>query len=737
MAVVKPAWCHRRALPCPLALESPCRAADTVPGCLAGLPSSGSRRSYPHSAGRHLIIGAGRCRAAERDRWASRDGAALPRLGDERRMTAELGTARQRVGVGQFQRPPSRRRRILLLLLLLTVALAVAAGWLALSLLGAARDARDAAGDARSQLGRAATALRAGDDATARQAVKAARGDLDLAEAAAGRAPVRIAGHLPLLAEPVSDLDHLLAAGRILVDTADRVVGVEGRVRGDALFHGGRIDLTLAAATTRDAKQLLGGVERARTELDQVRAGPLSPGAGAARDATVRQLNQVEGQVRPVVALLDALPGAVGANGSRTYLVAVMNSAESKAWGGSPLAVALLRFDHGAVSVVQRGQVGEQRRHAAPGALPRRGRQGPAPAALLPRPAPAAGRAGSPPRRRAVAGAAGLRGRVHAEHQRQQGGRLPAARHRAAGLAAARRLGPRGPLGPPGQRRSRRADARPAGLLHQLRDVPVHRLPSRPRRQADRHGRRQGRPLGPVPRAWPPGCPLHPAAAARPGAHRHGDLRPPRRGRADRDGPALPPGRRQPADRPAHQLPPGGGAAQGLRRDPAARLEGRRRRGRHHHPAHQRRRPPPGAAAPVLTRRQDAGVAGSTKRMVVPLPGSLSAVIVPPCASTRLFAIASPSPAPPESADFTKRWNTCGRSSRAMPDPVSLTVKATPPADGSSATSTEPPRGVWRMALDSRFASTSPTRSGSTSSSGRAAAARQPSVTPVETAPAR
>jgi hypothetical protein len=276
-------------------------------------------------------------------------------------MTAELGTARQRAGIGEIPRPPSRRRRILLVALLAVVALGVAGGWLALSLLGAARDARAAAGDARSQLGRAAKALRAGDDATAGQAVKAARGDLDLAEAAAGRTPVRIAGHLPLLSEPVADLGHLLAAGRILVDTADRVVAVEGRVSGDALFRGGRIDLNLAAATTRDAKALLGGIGQARSELGKVRAGPLSPGAGAARDATVRQLDQVEGQVRPVVALLDALPGAVGVNGPRTYLVAVMNSAESKAWGGSPLAVALLRFDRGAVAVLQRGQVGEQR----------------------------------------------------------------------------------------------------------------------------------------------------------------------------------------------------------------------------------------------------------------------------------------------------------------------------------------------------------------------------------------
>jgi hypothetical protein len=276
-------------------------------------------------------------------------------------MTAELGAARQRTAADPVARPPGRRRRVLLVLLLALAVLAVAGGWLALSLLDAAADARAAAGDARDQLGRAARALRAGDEAGARQAVAAARGDLALAQAAARRTPVRVAGHLPLLSEPVADLDHLLAAGHILVDTADRAVAVEGRVGGGALFHDGRVDLRLAAATTRDARLLLGGIARARAELGQVRAGRLSPGAGPARDATLRQLDQVEREVRPVVALLDALPRAVGADRPRSYLVAVMNSAESKAWGGSPLAVALLRLDHGTVSVLQRGQVSEQR----------------------------------------------------------------------------------------------------------------------------------------------------------------------------------------------------------------------------------------------------------------------------------------------------------------------------------------------------------------------------------------
>ncbi len=135
--------------------------------------------------------------------------------------------------------------------------------------------------------------------------------------------------------------------------------------------------------------------------------------------------------------------------------------------------------------------------------------------------------------------------------------------------------------------------------------------------------------------------------------------------------------------------------------------------------------------------RRPGRASGSTNRMVVPRPGSLSAVILPPWACTRLLAIARPSPAPPESADFTNRSNTYGRSAASMPLPVSETVKETPAADGSTTAATDPPRGVWRTALDSRFASTSPIRTGSTSSSGTPSAARHSSVTPAASARAR
>src|SRR5919106_446279 len=57
-------------------------------------------------------------------------------------------------------------------------------------------------------------------------------------------------------------------------------------------------------------------------------------------------------------------------------------------------------------------------------------------------------------------------------------------------------------------------------------------------------------------------------------------------------------------------------------------------------------------------------------RIVVPLPGSLDAAISPPCASTRLRAMANPRPAPPEWAVLTNRSKVWGRTSTGTPSAV-------------------------------------------------------------------
>src|SRR6266536_5458574 len=112
------------------------------------------------------------------------------------------------------------------------LALLGAAAWLALGLVAAARDTRAAATRARAELERSARDLRAGDQAGARRAVRAAGVDLTLADAAARRIPVRVAARLPVVSSPVADLRHLLGAGHILTRTAARAVTVQARLTG-------------------------------------------------------------------------------------------------------------------------------------------------------------------------------------------------------------------------------------------------------------------------------------------------------------------------------------------------------------------------------------------------------------------------------------------------------------------------------------------------------------------------
>lgn len=257
---------------------------------------------------------------------------------------------------------PARRLRHWPWLAAVAVLVLLGAAWLGLGLglVGAARDARAAATRARVDLQGSARALGAGDQAGARRGIRAANLDLAQADAAARRTAVRVAARLPVVSSPVADLRHLLAAGHILAGTADKAVTVQARFTDSGVLHNGRIDLAGTAATLDDTTAVLGQLSRARAELDQVRGGWLAPGAAAARDASLRQLDDVERQLRPLNDVVRALPPAIGSAGPRTYLVAVSNSSELKAWGGAPLAIALLRFDKGRVSVLRRGPLSEQ-----------------------------------------------------------------------------------------------------------------------------------------------------------------------------------------------------------------------------------------------------------------------------------------------------------------------------------------------------------------------------------------
>ena len=97
----------------------------------------------------------------------------------------------------------------------------------------------------------------------------------------------------------------------------------------------------------------------------------------------------------------------------------------------------------------------------------------------------------------------------------------------------------------------------------------------------------------------------------------------------------------------------------------------------------------------------------------VPSPGSLVIAALPPWRDIMLCTIARPSPVPLEAAPVEdlerdasarkKRSKTLGSASDGMPAPVSETWMHSSASAAKAATVTEPPLGVWAMALETRL----------------------------------
>lgn len=82
--------------------------------------------------------------------------------------------------------------------------------------------------------------------------------------------------------------------------------------------------------------------------------GWLSP-LTTARDELLSQASSLAGSLKDAAGFARIGPGMLGANGPRTYFIAVQNPAESRGTGGLLGAYVLVRADHGTLHVLQHG----------------------------------------------------------------------------------------------------------------------------------------------------------------------------------------------------------------------------------------------------------------------------------------------------------------------------------------------------------------------------------------------
>jgi hypothetical protein len=254
---------------------------------------------------------------------------------------------------------PKRRRRWILWSVLAVVAIALAIGgywayWLSTGLLDASRTVQDKASVAQGELQLFRDTLKAGDEKTAAGHLDNAEAALDDAFEAAQVKQVRQAKGLPYVGNTVQDLDHLLAAADIMTGSAKDALSVYENFSGDNsdLFSNGEFSIPAIRRATESVTAIRQDMEAAERELRQVEGkGPKGEQALEKKRSGLEQIASLKAEIVPLEPVLKALPTAVGADGKKNYLVAIMNPAEMRASGGAPLSVAFVKFKNGKMSV--------------------------------------------------------------------------------------------------------------------------------------------------------------------------------------------------------------------------------------------------------------------------------------------------------------------------------------------------------------------------------------------------
>jgi hypothetical protein len=251
----------------------------------------------------------------------------------------------------RMRRSRRRRRRLIVLGLLLVVLLAgVALALLARPLVSAKHEAQSA----QSDLTAAKDALTNNRVGQARTYIKQARAHVDQAESDAGGLGGDVWSVIPVAGGAVDDERHLVDALDQGTSVAELGVKIYPIVSGRSaqLVHGQRIDLKLLQSVADRTSAIGPHLDQAMSDLGRVDGNTPMVGSKiiAAKTTALNYLTPLQETYRTNEPLIRSLPSLVGADGPRTYLLAMLNPAEQRYSGGGALSFTTMRFADGVAS---------------------------------------------------------------------------------------------------------------------------------------------------------------------------------------------------------------------------------------------------------------------------------------------------------------------------------------------------------------------------------------------------
>lgn len=208
---------------------------------------------------------------------------------------------------------------------------------------------------ARADLEAAKTALDAGDFEAAETSVASARGNADQLQDAVQGIGGDVWSWVPVAGGPVRDVRHL---GNALDElTAVAEVGVESFAdvsgEGATLFVDGKVDLPTLATLTEAVDTVGTRLATAEAELTDVADERLVGGGrlAQARDEALTQVSPLSEGVDAISPVLDVLPGLLGSEDQRKFLIAMLNPSELRYSGGAVLALSTLTTQDGRITI--------------------------------------------------------------------------------------------------------------------------------------------------------------------------------------------------------------------------------------------------------------------------------------------------------------------------------------------------------------------------------------------------
>lgn len=163
----------------------------------------------------------------------------------------------------------------------------------------------------------------------------------------------RASAHLPVLGPNLAAVTELAVSADDVVSRAVGPLLADGSsfdLKGLAPVDG-RIDLAPVKEASPKLSAAAATIRLSHQRLMQIDRTKLLPEVAQPLEQTTEELGQADGALEKVAAASRLLPVMLGDEGSRNYLLLIQNSAEVRATGGIPGALAVVNADGGRLSL--------------------------------------------------------------------------------------------------------------------------------------------------------------------------------------------------------------------------------------------------------------------------------------------------------------------------------------------------------------------------------------------------